>query len=207
MSDIQVIVIESDEDTRVDLRNRLRQQEGVEIASEATNGQTGLVLLESIPVDVAVAAMKLSDIDGVKLTQEVRQLQEDDNELNVKLLLRCSLERPEEVLAAFASGAESYCHDAISMEELAQGVRHTHGGNFWIDPAIAKFIEQRAVDFAFTERDRQVLSQIAAGSSYSEIATSFDLSLSGLNDCIGHILNTMHTSDRVEAAMKSIRGN
>ncbi len=207
MSDIQVIIVESDEDTRVDLRNRLRQQEGLEVASEATNGHTGLVLLESIPVDVAIASMKLSDMDGVSLTQEIRQLQEDDNELNVKLLLRCSLERPEEVLAAFASGAESYCHHAISVEELAQSVRHTHEDNFWIDPAIAQFIEQQAVDFAFTERDREVLAKIAAGSSYSEIAKSLNVSQSGLNDAIGHILNTMHKSDRVEAAMKSIRGN
>jgi DNA-binding NarL/FixJ family response regulator len=206
MSDIQVIIIESDEDTRVDLRNRLRQQEGLEVASEATNGHTGLVLLESIPVDVAIASMKLSDMDGVSLTQEIRQLQEDDNELNVKLLLRCSLECSEEVLAAFASGAESYCHHAISIEALAQGVRHTHGGNFWIDPAIAKFIEQQAVDFALTERDREVLAKIAAGSNYEEIAKSLNVSQSGLNDAIGHILNTMHKSDRVQAAVKSLRG-
>jgi anaerobic magnesium-protoporphyrin IX monomethyl ester cyclase len=207
MSDIQVIIIESDEDTRVDLRNRLRQQEGLEVASEATNGHTGLVLLESIPVDVAIASMTLSDMDGASLTQQVRQLQEDDNELDVKLLLRCSLERPEEVLAAFASGAESYCHSDLSTEELAQGIHYTYKGNFWLDPAIAKSIEQQAVDFAFTERDRQLLAHIAAGTGYEDIAKSLNLSLSGLNDCIGHLFNTMHKSARVQNAMKSLQGN
>ncbi len=124
MDDIQVIIIESDEPTRIRLRNELRQQAGIEIASEATNGETGLVLLESIPVDLAIAPMILSDMDGITFTEKVRQLQAEDEELNFKVLLRCSLADEEQVMVA---GAEAYCRDDLTIEELAEKVKTLMG--------------------------------------------------------------------------------
>ena len=124
MDDIQVIIIESDEPTRIRLRNELRQQAGIEIASEATNGETGLVLLESIPVDIAIAPMILSDMDGITFTEKVRQLQAEDEELNFKVLLRYSLADEEQVMAA---GAEAYCRDDLTIEELAEKVKTLMG--------------------------------------------------------------------------------
>ncbi len=61
-TDIQVVIVDSDERSRLALRQGLRSQPGLEVASEATNGETGLVLLDSIGVDVVVVTAPLPDM-------------------------------------------------------------------------------------------------------------------------------------------------
>ncbi len=48
MTDIQAIIVEDDKPTRIALRTALRSQPGIEVASAATNGETGLVWLASL---------------------------------------------------------------------------------------------------------------------------------------------------------------
>jgi anaerobic magnesium-protoporphyrin IX monomethyl ester cyclase len=62
VKDVQVVIVEGDEAARIVLRKGLRSQPGLEVASEATNGETGLVLLDSIVVDVAIVSDPLPDI-------------------------------------------------------------------------------------------------------------------------------------------------
>ncbi|MGL4502809.1 MAG: hypothetical protein ACRC78_02370 [Planktothrix sp.] len=45
---IRIAIIEDNEETRLNLRKNLRSQPGIEVASEATNAEIGLVLLESM---------------------------------------------------------------------------------------------------------------------------------------------------------------
>ena len=45
------------------------------------------------------------------------------------------------MLAAFAAGADSYCIKD-TYDNLLEAVRHTHNGNAWIDPAIARIVLQ-----------------------------------------------------------------
>lgn len=53
------MIVDGDERSRLALRQGLRSQPGLEVASEATNGETGLVLLDSIGVDVVVVTAPL----------------------------------------------------------------------------------------------------------------------------------------------------
>ncbi|MFQ4136108.1 magnesium-protoporphyrin IX monomethyl ester anaerobic oxidative cyclase [Nodosilinea sp. PGN35] len=61
-TDLQVVIVDGDEGSRLALRQGLRSQPGLEVASEATNGETGLVLLDSIGVDVVVVTAPLPDM-------------------------------------------------------------------------------------------------------------------------------------------------
>ena len=85
--DIQTILIETDKQTRVALRVALRSQPGIEVASQATNGTTGLVLLESIDVDVAIIDANLPDMSISEFTQTMRDLQVDAGVTTSKLLI------------------------------------------------------------------------------------------------------------------------
>ncbi len=61
-SELQLIIVHGDETSRIALRKGLRSQPGLEVASEATNGETGLILLDSIIVDVAIVTAQLPDM-------------------------------------------------------------------------------------------------------------------------------------------------
>ncbi len=67
--------MDGEEARRINLRKGLRSQPGLEIASEATNGETGLVLLDSIGVDVAIICDPLPDMSLATFLDRLHQLE------------------------------------------------------------------------------------------------------------------------------------
>ncbi len=134
---IQVAVIEDDQQTRIDLRVNLRSQNQIEVASEATNAETGLVLLESIDVDVAVVDSTLPDMDLVKFIRMARKVQANSYVIPSKILVLVTPEQESLLLDAIAAGADAFCLKDASIEKLADAVRITHRQGSYRDPAIA----------------------------------------------------------------------
>ncbi|MGC8713189.1 MAG: response regulator [Leptodesmis sp.] len=136
MSDIQVILVEDDEQTRVNLRAALRAQDGIEVASEATNGTTGLVLLESIDVDVAIADSSLPDMDLAEFVTQMQTVQTDSCVTQSKLLILLDPADRSTWETALTIGADSYCRKDAPIEQIAEAVKQTYAGQGYRDPAI-----------------------------------------------------------------------
>jgi anaerobic magnesium-protoporphyrin IX monomethyl ester cyclase len=141
---IQVAVIEDDQETRISLRTNLRAQNGIEVASEATNGETGLVLLESIDVDVAVVDSTLPDMDLVKFIRNARKVQTYSYVIPSKILILVAPEQESILTDAIAAGANSFCLKEASIEQLTEAVRVTYQTGSYRDPAIAHWVKTPA---------------------------------------------------------------
>ena len=138
---IQVAVVEADQQTRLDLRVNLRAQVDIEVASEATNGETGLVLLESIDVDVAIVDAALPDMNLVKFIRSARKVQETSYVISSKILILVTPEQSTIIYEAIAAGVDGYCLKDSTIEKLADAVRIIHKKGRYEDPAIALLLE------------------------------------------------------------------
>jgi len=138
---IQVAVVEADESTRINLRVNLRSQPGIEVASEATNGETGLVLLESIDVDVAVVDATLPDMDLVKFIRSARKIQASSYVIPSKILVLVTPDQQALLAKALAAGVNAFCLKDAPIEQLAAAVQTTHRQGHYADPAIAPLLE------------------------------------------------------------------
>lgn len=134
---IQVAIVEDEQQTRIDLRVNLRSQEGIEVASEATNAETGLVLMESIDVDVAVVDANLPDMDLIKFIKAVRKIQAYSYVTPSKLLILVTPEQRSLLPDLLAAGVDGYCRKDAPIEQLAEAVKTTHLKGSYQDPAIA----------------------------------------------------------------------
>ncbi len=141
---IQVAVIEDDEQTRINLRVNLRSQPGIEVASEATNAETGLVLLESIDVDVAVVDGTLPDMDLVKFIRSVRKVQANSYVIPSKILVLVTPDQ-QSVLSALAAGADAFCLKNAPIQQLANAVRITHRKGEYQDPALREALPEESL--------------------------------------------------------------
>ena len=137
---IQVAVVESDQQTRIDLRVNLRSQSGIEVASEATNGETGLVILESIDVDVAIVDAALPDMNLGKFLRSARRVQENSYVIPSKILILVTPEQISILSNAIAAGVDGFCLKDSPIEKLAEAVRITHQKGRYEDPAIAPLL-------------------------------------------------------------------
>lgn len=232
MSDIRVALVEDHDVVRIGLRTVLQSQAGIKVVGEATNGLQGLALLKTAPIDVALIDIGLPGIDGIELTQQFRQFQQDHPALTTKVLILTMQGTEETVLASFAAGADSYCMKDIGMKHLIEAIQMTHNGNAWIDPAIAgivlrqlrqnftqpttpkQTIEIRSVEPQYeqvlasdpvTDREREVLELIAAGCTNVVIADRLFITVGTVKTHVRNILAKLCASDRTEAAVRALR--
>ncbi len=144
MSRIRVVLIEDHDLTRIGLVAALEQVEGIEVVGDAANARRGLQVLAATQPDVAIVDIGLPDMDGIELTQRLKQSQEGSPNPKTKVLILTMHKSEDSVLGAFAAGADSYSLKDVSLENLVQAIRLTNEGDSWIDPAIARVVLQPA---------------------------------------------------------------
>jgi DNA-binding NarL/FixJ family response regulator len=144
MSDIRVALIEDHDLTRVGLRTALQQRDRIKVVGEAPDATRGLKLLQEVQPDVAAIDIGLPDRDGIDLTREFREFQQQTPDCQTKVLILTMHDNENTVLAAFAAGADSYCMKDISIDKLSEAIEATQEGNAWIDPAIARIVLRQA---------------------------------------------------------------
>ena len=185
MSKIRVALIEDHDLTRVGIRTALQQRQEIEVVGEAANASEGLQLLEKLHPDIAIVDIGLPDQDGIELTRKIKAAQEAAEETSApptKVLILTLRDNKEAVLAAFAAGADSYCMKDISFDNLLEALRVTHGGNAWIDPAIARIVLQQvqptpesAEEKVDLSKDSKTVAINAADAEYDQMLAAYPL--------------------------------
>lgn len=180
MNKIRVALIEDHDLTRVGIRTALQQRQEIEVVGEAANASEGLKLLQTAHPDIAIVDIGLPDKDGIELTRQIKISHDAEDGNNTKVLILTLRDNKEAVLAAFAAGADSYCMKDISFDNLLEALRVTHGGNSWIDPAIARIVLQQAKQTpepnepANTAENKTVAIN-AADSEYDQMIAAYPL--------------------------------
>jgi DNA-binding NarL/FixJ family response regulator len=231
MSSIRVALVEDHDVVRIGLRTVLQGQDGIEVVGEASNGQQGLMLLQTTKLDVALIDIGLPIMDGIELTQKFRQFQKEQPMMTAKVLILTMQGNEEAVLASFAAGADSYCMKDVAIDQLVEAIRMTHSGNAWIDPNIASIvlqqmrqsitspapkntIEIRSVESEYeqvlasdpvTDREREVLELMVAGCTNVVIAERLFITVGTVKTHVRNILAKLCAHDRTEAAVRALR--
>lgn len=235
MSKIQVVIIEDHDLSRVGLTAALQHSGAVEVLGSAPNGRQGLEMIQQYKPDVAILDIGLPDIDGIEVTLQLKQVQQEDDTLPTKVLMLTANTSEDAVLAAFAAGADSYSLKEVSVDDLLSAIQLTHEGNAWIDPNIARIVLQQARDAQtsdnpqdpesettvikatepeyqailetepLTERELEVLELIVAGCSNAVIADKLFISVGTVKTHVRSILNKLCADDRTQAAVRALR--
>ena len=144
MTKINVVLIEDHDLSRIGLCAALKQYQDIEVVDNAANGNDGLNKIKMTQPDVALVDIGLPDIDGIEVTQKLKDYQNENPDFSTKVLMLTMHDSEDSVMAAFAAGADSYSLKDVSMDNLVQAIRNTHEGNAWIDPAIARIVLKQA---------------------------------------------------------------
>jgi DNA-binding NarL/FixJ family response regulator len=227
MSAIRVVLIEDHDLMRAGMSLSLQQQ-GCLVVGEAATGLEGLSLTEKLHPDVVIVDLGLPDIDGIEVTRQIKHQADNIS----KVLVLTFRDQPQEVLAAFAAGADSYCMKDVSPDRLLEAMQTTHTGHHWIDPAIAGIVLQQLLAPEFlprpatetvniqanapeyeqilaktplSDRELEVLQLIVEGDSNAVIAEKLFITIGTVKTHVRNILNKLCADDRTQAAVKALR--
>jgi DNA-binding NarL/FixJ family response regulator len=184
---------------------------GFEVVAEVANGQDAIRVTEETAPDVVVMDLNMPGLSGLDAT---RQLTERMPASRV-LMLTVSAEESD-VFEAILAGASGYVLKDAPVEELVAGIRAVAAGGSLISPRIASMLLRRIREQALASeempeiglsaRELEVLSLLAEGKANAEIGDALFISPSTVRNHISSILIKLHVGNRVQAAVRAVRG-
>jgi DNA-binding NarL/FixJ family response regulator len=204
---IRIFIVDDHEVVRLGLEGIFEGTE-VEICGQAasTNG-----LLEKIEVakpDVVLLDIRMEGGDGLTALGRIKL---DHPEMPV--LLYSSYDNPTYVARAVALGAAGYVLKDAESQKLMQAIEvAAGGGSAWtreelrrVTGALATPRLSADIEVPLTQRESEVLRQMALGLTNKEIAKALSISYETVKEHVQHILRKIGVSDRTQAAVWAVR--
>lgn len=199
---IGVLLVDDHLVVRQGLRAFLEVQGDIRVVGEAGNGVEALELIEQLQPDVVLLDLQMPGMDGVAVLREMR-----GRGHQARVLVVTSFTQPEAVLPAMRAGAAGYVYKDVEPAALAQGIRSVHAGQTLLADHVAAVLvagEERSA-VGLTDREGDVLREIARGRSNREIARALVVSEKTIKTHVSNILLKLGVQDRTQAALWAVR--
>ncbi len=164
---------------REGIRLLLAKRGDLEIV-EAGDGEEALRLVSELPVDVAVLETALPKRTGIDVIEVIRKEHQ-----RTRCIALTTTRRRREVEQAMRTGAAGCVVKSDSIEELIEAIDVVRSGKYYFSPSITQHLVDAIASPAaspgdgislLTNRERQVLQQIAEGRTSKEIAAELGVS-------------------------------
>lgn len=204
---IRLLVADDHEVVRAGLVGLLNDTE-IEVIAQAADGEKAVELARELKPDVVLLDIRMADSDGLTALSRIKT-----DQPSVPVLLLSSYDNPTYVARAVALGAQGYLLKGCTRDELLTALRAAAAGdNIWtreelrrVTGALATPRVSADIDVPLTQRESEVLRQLAHGLTNKEIAQSLTISYETVKEHVQHILRKIGVSDRTQAAVWAVR--
>lgn len=205
---IRVLVVDDHVVVRQGLRTFLEVQDDIEVVGEAGDGAAAVEQAEVLRPDVILLDLIMPGVDGIEVMRRLR-----DRGNPARVLVITSFTEPAKVVPAIRAGASGYLYKDVEPSGLVQAVRAVHTGQVLLAPEVAATLlageseDGRAAAGAgsLTDREREVLAELARGRSNREIARDLVVSEKTVKTHVSSILMKLGLADRTQAALYAVR--
>lgn len=204
---ISLLVADDHQVVRLGLKNIL-EGTGVVVTAEATTGEEVLQKVAAEKPDVVLMDVRMPQGDGLHV---LGRLKLDYPDLPV--ILFSSYDNPTYIARAVALGAAAYVLKHDSRDRLLETIQlAVRGESAWTREELRRVTGALAtprvvsdVEVPLTQRESEVLRQLANGLTNKEIALALGISYETVKEHVQHILRKIGVSDRTQAAVWAVR--
>ncbi|WP_446220331.1 response regulator [Micromonospora sp. IBHARD004] len=206
---VRILLADDQPLLRAGFRMVLGTEDDLDIVAEAGDGLEAVELSRRLLPDVVLMDIRMPRMDGVAATRAIV-----DARLPVRVLILTTFDLDEYVVGALRAGASGFLAKDVPAEDLVTAIRTVAAGEAVVAPRILKRLLDRFADVlpdpaasppkalsALTEREREVLVQVARGLSNAEIARALSVSETTIKTHVGHVLTKLGLRDRVQAVV------
>ncbi|MBV7327079.1 response regulator transcription factor [Chloroflexi bacterium TSY] len=206
MSDtISVLIVDDHPIVRQGMQMLLDVQEGIEVIGMVENGTASVQFVAETPPDVVLMDINMPGVSGIEATRKIRNLSP-----HTQVIILTSHHEDSMVFPAIKAGALSYLLKSASPEEVVDAIRAAALGEARLHPRIAKKLMSEVAGTrpsmeTLTERELEVLKEIAQGRDNRTIAGNLIVSEKTVKTHVSNILSKLHLADRTQAAIYALR--
>ncbi|RIV41637.1 response regulator [Micromonospora radicis] len=206
---VRILLADDQPLLRTGFRMVLGAEPDLDIVAEAGDGVEAVELSRRLLPDVVLMDIRMPRMDGVSATRAIV-----DARLPVRVLILTTFDLDEYVVGALRAGASGFLAKDVPAEDLVTAIHTVAGGDAVVAPRILRRLLDRFADVlpdptasppkglsALTDREREVLVQVARGLSNAEIARALSVSETTIKTHVGHVLTKLGLRDRVQAVV------
>ena len=203
---VRVVLVDDHRVVRQGLRTYLESFPDLQVVGDASSGEEALRYIELWLPDVVVMDLLMpGGMDGVEAIRRIRQLTP-----HTQVIALTSYTDDARVIAVLRAGAIGYVRKDAAPDVLLASVRAAARGQSFLDPAVASAVLQELAqggkpEVALSEREQEVLRQLAIGCTNREIAEAMVLSPETVKTHVGNILAKLHLSHRTQAVIYALK--
>ena len=207
---LRVVIADDQALVRAGFRMILDAETDIEVVGEASTGAEAIAEIRLLRPDIVLMDVRMPEMDGIEATRQLLS----DGATETKVVMLTTFDMDEYVYEALRAGASGFLLKDVPPEQLVEGIRAVGSGEALLAPSITRRVIEEFVrrppesartppaELAeLTERELEVLRQVARGLSNAEIAKELFVSETTVKTHVSHILMKLGLRDRVQAVV------
>lgn len=210
MERISVMIADDHSMIREGLKQLLEFDGSIEVVGEASNGVECLEKLKKCNPEVLLLDINMPEKNGIEV---LKQMKEEN--IEIKVLILTVHNEMDYLMKAVDIGVDGYILKDSESSELKKAIKAVRDGENYIQPSLIPALNSQLLNrdtdkdkISFlTNRELEVLVQVANGMFNKEIATNLNISERTVKNHISNIFKKIDVSDRTQAAVFAIKNN
>jgi DNA-binding NarL/FixJ family response regulator len=170
------------------------------VVAEAANGREAVEQFRAHRPDVTLMDLQMPDMNGTDAILIIRKEFPD-----ARIIVLTTYGGDAQAVRALKAGAAGYLLKSMVRKELVETIRSVHGGKKRIPPEIAVEMAEHHADDALTEREIEVLREVAAGNANKVVALRLSVSEETVKAHMRSILSKLGANDRTHAVTIALK--
>lgn len=205
-----VLVADDHQLVRQALRRAL-DEAGLHVVSEACDGEEAVRLANQLAPEVVVMDVTMPILDGIQATKQIYASNPD-----VKIVMLTMHGEDRLVSESIEAGAVAFLSKDCAMQEVVDTVKLTATGEVLLSPELASSMlvefsepdgepDELPVESPLTDREEQILQEIADGKSTAEVAHDLYISPKTVKNHLASIYVKLEARDRTQAVVSGVK--
>ena len=197
---IRIMCVDDHPLLREGLAALINNQPGMELVAQAANAQEGIAQFRRHQPDVTLMDLRLPDRSGIDAMIAIRSEFPE-----ARVIMLTTFEGDVEIQRALEAGARGYILKNTPPKDLVDVILQVHAGKKHIPTQVATRLAEHLSDEWLTDREIEVLRQIAEGNRNRDIAEKLFITEETVKVHIKHIMDKLGASDRTQAVAIGVR--
>ena len=185
---IRVVIADDDDIFRNGLKVIIEQDSDIKVCGLADNGNTAYNLCKTEKPDIVLMDMQMPDCDGGNATLKIKQ-----DFPGIKVLVLTTFDDKATVSKALSSGADGYVLKDVDENKIVNAIKSTMMdinvfGKTIFESIKGKLVNSRSDTIRLTDRETELLVNIAKGMSNKEISKTMFISEGTVRNNISALL-------------------
>lgn len=210
MEKINVMIVDDHSLIREGLKQLLEFDGTIKVVGEASNGIECLEKITICNPDVLLLDINMPEMNGIEVLEKMKA-----DSTQIKVLILTVHNEMDYLMKAVDIGVDGYILKDSESLELKKAIRAVKDGENYIQPSLIPALNSQLVNrdydkdmiSSLTNRELEVLVQVANGMFNKEIATNLNISERTVKNHISNIFKKIDVSDRTQAAVFAIKNN